>query len=1202
MSRRFPVPLALIALLLVGASAIAEEVEFRFDPPGNPSAVFLAGDFNNWNPSGRAMSDPDGDGVFTAVVDLPPGRYQYKFVVGSDWYEDPAATQSTPDGFGGKNSVIVVGGSDVDAGFVGGVSNAPGAPAKAKGAVPAGAVEFTWKPDKSYGQVFLAGELNSWSTSATPMTNDGGTWKAKLDLAPGRYAYKFVADGSWFEDPNAAESVDDGYGGKNSVIVVGDGGTGAAAKAPEKPAAAAATGAVPAGNVEFAWKPDKSYGQVFLAGEFNNWSTTANPMTNDGGTWKTSLDLSPGRYAYKFVADGNWFEDPDSGEYVDDGYGGKNSVIEVGEGGAKAPAASPQGAAEPAGEAQEVRFAYTPLISGISTCYLVGEFNGWNQTATPMTDEDGDGTWETTVRLAPGKYAYKFLVDGTTWLEDPNATDSVDDGYGGQNSVIHVGASGKAAGPGKPRRVTFEYRPSTPPKELSLAGTFNNWTVGKTLMTDPDGDGVYSVTLLLPEDTYQYKFVADGNWITDNKAKSFQDDGFGGKNSVVVVDDSFPGIELATGDGKIFTEGIEHRQTPGELNRVSDTELDLTVRTYQNDVQHVEVAWKASGGGEKGLVELEPQGTDATFQYWRGSIVVPGGVPDLRYGILYEDGGTVLAGLPGGFVPAADELDPGEMFAYSEDLFPRFTTPDWVRDGVIYQIFPDRFANGDPSNDPDFSEPYYKGRTTLPSGGKTNDEYYHLVKDWYDVGGLARSPYRTDGKPDWYSFYGGDIAGVRQNLDYLQDLGVTILYFNPLFPARSNHKYDAIDYHAIDPHFATVDEFKAFVQEAHDRGIRIVADWVINHIGDASPYFQDTVKKGPDSQYWTWFEWKKWPLPAIAPSDWREYYECWWGFGQMPDLNYDLSRPAAAENAVTDVSQAEVNWPVVNYILDSARWWLGELDIDGFRLDVPNEVPFWVWKIFREEVRKVKPDTYLVGEIWSDAGDWVSPECFDATMNYKYFCDPVMDFIGKGRIDAARFDRALSAGRMAYPVQATRVMMNLVDSHDKPRFLTATGGDVRRLKLAALVAMTYVGAPHVYYGDEIAMRGAADPDCRRPFDWKWKDDAERAATHEWYHTLAGLRRDHPALVTGEFRTLVAEGPVYAYARRDGSDTFVVAMNVSDREAEVAVPLAALGGLADGVVLRDMAGGGLGDVTVAGGELALKLAPISGTVLGIPAAN
>ncbi len=175
------------------------------------------------------------------------------------------------------------------------------------------------------------------------------------------------------------------------------------------------------------------------------------------------------------------------------------------------------------------------------------------------------------------------------------------------------------------------------------------------------------------------------------------------------------------------------------------------------------------------------------------------------------------------------------------------------------------------------------------------------MPDWYDIAGLSRSPYKTDGKPDWNSFYGGDIEGVRKNLDYLSDLGVTVIYFNPLFEAKSNHKYDAATFTRIDPHFGTNDEFRRFVGECHDRGIRVVIDLAINHTGHTFWAFTDARRRGRASTTWDWYEWASWPVPgglASTPSPARDYYDCWWGFGQMPNLNFDLSRAGGEEQGV----------------------------------------------------------------------------------------------------------------------------------------------------------------------------------------------------------------------------------------------------------------------------------------------------------------
>ncbi len=291
--------------------------------------------------------------------------------------------------------------------------------------------------------------------------------------------------------------------------------------------------------------------------------------------------------------------------------------------------------------------------------------------------------------------------------------------------------------------------------------------------------------------------------------------------------------------------------------------------------------------------------------------------------------------------------------------YPVFQTPEWLQGGLIYQIFTDRFCNGKPSNDQDFREPYYAANVK-PEPGEilgTNREYFRLITDWKDIQPLRQSPWQEPGIPDWHCFYGGDIAGVIQKLDYLKDMGINIIYFNPLWEAKSNHKYDAADFAKPDPHFATEAELKELLALAHANGIRVILDVAFNHSGESFWAFQDTVEKGDKSAWWTWYDWYKWPLPNPLPEDFkpRDYYQCWWGIKDMPDLNFDLSRRHPYENYIRDKSNADVNWDLVNHILDSASWWISEIGMDGFRLDVPDEVPWWFWQLFRERIKGSNP-------------------------------------------------------------------------------------------------------------------------------------------------------------------------------------------------------------------------------------------------------
>ncbi len=1145
------IALFFLAVLLTAAAAPAAEVTFVHNAPG-AQEVYLAGSFNGWNAFDFKMSDTGG-GVFSVVVDLSPGEYQYKFVVDGAWTQDALNAASAPDGYGGENSVVAVpdGATELVAG---GGEKPAGTPAPAAAAAPAGdGTAFAYDAGGKVGSCCLAGEFNDWNPTADAMTDpDGdGVYTVSLDLAPGSYQYKFVVDGNWFADPAATESAEDGFGGENSVVTVGAGGGGTAA-APAAPAAA--TGEV---QVSFAYDAGGQVGSCYLAGEMNGWNPTGTPMNDDAGdgVYTCVIPLSQGRTLYKFVVDGTWLQDPTNPNGVEDGFGGQNSVLEVpagvatfAAGGAEpvTPTAIPAPAATPAGgDDVEVTFDFTPVISGVTSVNLAGSFNGWSADAEPMADPEEDGTYSVVVPLAPGQHTYKFVVDGE-WLQDPNNPNVEDDGFGGENSVVIVkhGADPFAAVDSKApavavtgvRTVKFAYAAGTSAANVFLAGTFNDWNDSKQRMSDADGDGVFETTLLLQPGSYQYKFVVDGSWHHDPENPDTTEDGFGGSNSLLEVDDSFEAVRIERGDGRIFSDDLEPIFDYSTCNPLSMTELEITARAHLDDVESVALRYSVNGGDWRS-VEMTPAETDPAFQYYRARVELSDPDDGLDYLIGYRDG-DAAAWLGRSGVGESETVAP---FHYDRKVLPPFVTPDWARDGVIYQIFPERFRNGDPSNDPDFSEPWYVGVNALPASGKTNGEYFHLVDDWYDVAGLSRSPYRTDGRPDYYSFYGGDIAGVREKLGYLNDLGVTVIYFNPLNQGMSNHKYDPTDYNTIDPHFADPEGFKDFVEDAHDHGIRIVVDMAFNHTGNWHFAFRDGVENGRESEYWNWYEWHKWPLPPSRDFNASDYYDCWWGFGLHPNLNWDHTRPNNAENNIGDVSQADPNMPVVEHVLGVARYWLGELGIDGFRLDVPNEVPFWFWKMFNDVCHEVKPDCWLVGEIWGNAGSWIGPHCFDSTMNYKYFRDPVMEFMGQGRIDAATFDQRLAPGRFVYPPQSVQVMMNLIDSHDTIRYLT-TAKDVRRLMMAAMFSMSYVGMPHIWYGDEVGMTGGKDPDCRRPMDWNYEADPEKAALRDYYGTITRFRRDHEVLSRGDFRTLLAAGRAYAFARTLDTKSAVALFN------------------------------------------------------------
>lgn len=419
--------------------------------------------------------------------------------------------------------------------------------------------------------------------------------------------------------------------------------------------------------------------------------------------------------------------------------------------------------------------------------------------------------------------------------------------------------------------------------------------------------------------------------------------------------------------------------------------------------------------------------------------------------------------------------------------------PAWVSRSVFYQIFPERFANGDPSNDPPVTVPW-------------------------------------DARPTTGNFFGGDLQGVIDRSGYLANLGITAVWFNPIFDSVSNHKYDTRDYRRIDPHFGDLSTFRRMVEVLHGLGIRVVLDGVFNHTGDEFWAFQDVVQRGTDSPYYDWYDIWRWPVTRKPLS-----YRAWAGYPDMPKLNHD-------------------NPEVQQYVFDTVRSWM-QHGVDGWRLDVANEVPHAFWREFRKVVKNANPDAYLVGEIWQNGEPWLRGDEFDAVMNYR-FRDAVLQFVALRRIPPTEFDARLSQIRADYPGPIFYALLNLLGSHDTERFLTAAGGDVRRLKLAALFQMTYPGAPIVYYGDEVGLQGRRDPDSRRSFPWDPERQDQDQDLLAWYRTLIALRRSNPVLLGGDVRTILADDTtgVYAYVREASSagnaepSLAIVVLNNSDAPA------------------------------------------------------
>ena len=423
---------------------------------------------------------------------------------------------------------------------------------------------------------------------------------------------------------------------------------------------------------------------------------------------------------------------------------------------------------------------------------------------------------------------------------------------------------------------------------------------------------------------------------------------------------------------------------------------------------------------------------------------------------------------------------------------PSSFVPEWVKDAIFYQVFPERFANGDPTNDPPRTEPW-------------------------------------GAEPKGNNYFGGDLKGIINHLDHISSLGVNALYLNPIFESNSNHKYHTTDYLKIDPYFGDDEEFKTLVDECHARGIRIILDGVFNHTGVDFFPFRDIKENGARSKYLGWFNIYSLPIGPVSKPN----YECWWGLGDLPKLMTH-------------------NPDVRQYLFHVTRHWM-EFGIDGWRLDVPNEIPHEFWIEWRPLVKSINPEAYIVGEIWEDATPWLKGDQFDAVMNYR-FRNACIDFFARNNTTASQFDSVLTKARSDYPDDVNYVLQNLLGSHDTERFLTLCKGDFNMLKLATLFQMTYVGAPMVYYGDEVGMRGGKDPGCRGTMVWD-EADQDRNLLQSFRDAIQ-LRNQNIALRRGRFETLIADDgkSVYAFVRRHADQVAVVVLNNSTEQQSVIVPL------------------------------------------------
>lgn len=672
---------------------------------------------------------------------------------------------------------------------------------------------------------------------------------------------------------------------------------------------------------------------------------------------------------------------------------------------------------------------------------------------------------------------------------------------------------------------------------------------------------------------------------------------------------SVPGAAQSGIDNNILWDALFSDSTElfcYPLEASSSDWVAVQLRTAAGDVEH---AYLHAEGYANPVEMIRVADNDEVFDYYVAQLPPTSGT--LRYYFEVRDGTAVAYvsrfGVHGSVPPANDQF-----------VLPRdFETPDWAKGAVIYQIFPDRFYNGDPSNDIVSKEYVYDGAPVVE------------VDDWNAY--PASSPYPAGSYDNrTREFYGGDLEGIIQKLDYLADLGVEGIYLNPVFLSPSNHKYDTQDYLHVDPHLGTIvndggapltdEEIAAgetisskylarvtdpanleasdaklveLINAAHSRGIRVILDGVFNHCGSWH-YWMDTQHIYPDSPsepgfiggpgayeedaspFHDYFKW----LGGTWPNN--PEYEAWYGFRTLPKLNYEASSELQST------------------IYSAARHWIQQ-GADGWRLDVAAELGHseWYnhlfWQGFRSEVRSANPESLIVAEFYGDPTAWLAPgNQWDSVMNYDAFMDPVSFFLTGMEKHSYRFDSSwynnvrlfndyIRGNTCRMPGQSLMVAMNQLSNHDHSRFMTRTnhvpgsidGGEgypertyeeagqglrPGEYREAAIVQFTWPGMPTIYYGDEVGMVGWTDPDDRRTFPWDDLSNPWRQELLAFHRELVSLRKTYSALRTGATKTLLIDDArdVYAFGRFDNAAQIAVVINNSDTEQEVGIPVWQMG--------------------------------------------
>ena len=528
-----------------------------------------------------------------------------------------------------------------------------------------------------------------------------------------------------------------------------------------------------------------------------------------------------------------------------------------------------------------------------------------------------------------------------------------------------------------------------------------------------------------------------------------------------------------------------HESTREYIYPIERNRLRVRIKCFRDSIRSCTVIyWNRFNESVKESSELRCIGRDNEWSYFTCELTLNETARYLRYYFIVHDNSKAC-------YLGRDGLSLEKPNYYFEYLYTNeldiLRMPDWAKGSVLYQIFPERFYNQDKKNDP---------KNVVP---------------WNSM-------------PTRENFFGGDLKGIISKLDHISSLNIDVLYMTPIFKSPSNHKYDTEDYFSVDPSFGDINDLRALVQECHRRKIRVVLDGVFNHSGYYFPPFQDVIQKGEVSDYKEWFYIESFPIRTDPPN-----YECVGYYKWMPKLRFK-------------------NPDVRKYFIEVGKYWINEADIDGWRLDVADEVDFTFWQEFRRAVKSIKEDALLIAETWKDGRDMLRGDQVDTIMNY-LFRDAVVDYFASGKLSTHRFDHLIHRMLNTYPIETQQLLFNPLGSHDTPRFLSMCNGNLQKMKLAIAFQMTFPGMPTVYYGDETGTEGENDPGCRRTIDW----DNINLNLLEFYKKMITLRKSDLPLRYGDYRSIFCDVDAYGFARNFNGETTYVILNNSDKEKSLTIP-------------------------------------------------